>query len=74
MMRRMGSHWKQLHQLVYVIAILAVVHFWWLVKKDIREPLLYAIILGVLLGIRIYYKKQAKTTKTVNPNTLIKSS
>lgn len=57
MMKRLGSRWKQLHQLVYVIAILAVVHFWWLVKKDIREPLLYAAILTALLGIRIYYKK-----------------
>lgn len=57
MMKRLGSRWKQLHQLVYVIAMLAVVHFWWLVKKDIREPLLYAAILTALLGIRIYYKK-----------------
>ncbi|NOS97494.1 MAG: sulfoxide reductase heme-binding subunit YedZ [Methylotenera sp.] len=57
MMKRLGSRWKQLHQLVYAIAMLAVVHFWWLVKKDIREPLLYAAILTALLGIRIYYKK-----------------
>ncbi len=57
MVRRLGERWKQLHQLVYLIAILGVVHFWWLVKKDIREPLLYAIILLLLLAIRIYYKK-----------------
>lgn len=62
MVRRLRDHWKQLHRLVYAIAILAVVHFWWLVKKDIREPLLYAIILAVLLGIRIYYKS-AKSVK-----------
>lgn len=60
MVRRLRERWKQLHQLVYFIAILAVVHFWWLVKKDIREPLLYAAILAVLFGIRIYYKKFAK--------------
>jgi sulfoxide reductase heme-binding subunit YedZ len=65
MMKRLRNHWKQLHQLVYVIAILAVVHFWWLVKKDIREPLFYAVILVVLLGIRIYYK-YLKATKSVN--------
>ena len=62
MIKRMRERWKQLHQLVYVIAILGVVHFWWLVKKDIREPLLYAVILAILLGIRIYYKKFVKTS------------
>lgn len=65
MMKRLRNHWKQLHQFVYVIAILAVVHFWWLVKKDIREPLFYAVILFVLLGIRIYYK-YSKATRSVN--------
>ncbi|HSH72834.1 MAG TPA: protein-methionine-sulfoxide reductase heme-binding subunit MsrQ [Methylophilaceae bacterium] len=62
MMQRLRERWKKLHQLVYVIAILGVVHFWWLVKKDIREPLIYAVILAVLLGIRIYfyYKKTRK--------------
>jgi sulfoxide reductase heme-binding subunit YedZ len=60
MMRRLKTRWKVLHQLVYVIAILGVVHFWWLVKKDIREPLLFAVILLVLLGVRLYYKRLAK--------------
>lgn len=73
MVRRLRERWKQLHQLVYVIAILGVIHFWWLVKKDIREPLLYATILFVLLGIRIYYKKFAKSSKTIR-NTPIKSN
>jgi sulfoxide reductase heme-binding subunit YedZ len=59
MMRLLRGRWKQLHQLVYIIAILGIVHFWWLVKKDIREPLLYASILFVLLAIRIYYKKDS---------------
>jgi len=59
MMRLLRNRWKQLHQLVYFIAILGIVHFWWLVKKDIREPLLYASILFVLLAIRIYYKKDS---------------
>jgi sulfoxide reductase heme-binding subunit YedZ len=68
MVRRLRDHWKQLHRLVYAIAILAVVHFWWLVKKDIREPLLYAIILVVLLGIRIYYKKSKQLKPGLNRN------
>ncbi|MDP3089023.1 MAG: protein-methionine-sulfoxide reductase heme-binding subunit MsrQ [Methylotenera sp.] len=63
MVRHLREYWKQLHQLVYLIAILGVVHFWWLVKKDIREPLLYASILFVLLAIRIYYKKKSILTK-----------
>lgn len=52
-MRRLGRTWGRLHRLVYPIAILAVLHFWWVVKSDIREPLLYAGILAVLLGWRI---------------------
>jgi len=53
MMRRLGRRWQKLHRLVYPIAILAVWHFWWQVKRDIREPLIYAAILALLLGYRI---------------------
>jgi len=53
MVRRLGSkRWQALHRLVYVIAILGVIHFWWLEKKDVTEPLIFAGILAVLLGIR----------------------
>src|SRR5690606_15474379 len=40
--RRLGRNWVRLHKLVYVVGVLAVLHFWWLVKSDIREPALYA--------------------------------
>lgn len=63
MMLRLGQNWKKLHSLVYPIGILAVLHFLWLVKKDIREPLLYALILALLLGIRLYYRKYGNRTK-----------
>lgn len=63
MVRLLRERWKKLHQLVYLISILAVVHFWWLVKKDITEPLFYAVILFVLLGIRIYYRTLVSTAK-----------
>lgn len=53
MIKKLGGRWKTLHQLVYLIALLAVVHFWWLVKKDITEPLVYACILFCLLGVRL---------------------
>ena len=51
-MRRLGRRWVRLHRLVYAIAVLAVLHFWWLVKADLREPALYAAIAAVLLGWR----------------------
>lgn len=55
MMRRLGRRWGQLHRLVYAIAILAVLHFVWLVKSDLREPLIYAGILALLLGLRVWW-------------------
>lgn len=53
MVQRLGRNWKKLHRLVYVTAVLGVVHFFWLIKADLREPLIYAGILFVLLGIRL---------------------
>lgn len=63
MMKRLGRHWKTLHQLVYIVAIFSVVHFWWLVKKDIREPLLYAVILSGLFAVRIYYRARSNSKR-----------
>lgn len=60
--RRLGRRWAQLHRLVYVIAVLAVLHFWWLVKSDIREPALYAAILAVLLGWRLWKRVSVRRT------------
>ena len=52
--KRLGfTRWKRLHRLAYLVPILAVVHFVWRVKKDVREPLTYAVILGTLLVIRV---------------------
>ncbi|MDQ7990793.1 MAG: protein-methionine-sulfoxide reductase heme-binding subunit MsrQ [Candidatus Dactylopiibacterium sp.] len=52
-----GRRWQALHRAVYAIAILAVLHYWWLVKIDIREPLLYAVILAGLLGYRAWRRE-----------------
>jgi DMSO/TMAO reductase YedYZ heme-binding membrane subunit len=63
MMRRLGRRWQTLHKLVYVIAILGVWHYYWQVKKDVREPLIYAGILALLLGyraVRAWLKKRPK--------------
>ena len=57
MVKRLGARrWQQLHRAVYAIAVLGVLHFWWLVKKDIREPLLFGALLGVLLLARLIYR------------------
>ena len=48
-----GAGWQRLHRLIYVIATCGVVHYWWLVKKDITQPVIYAGVLAVLLGYRV---------------------
>lgn len=60
-----GKRWQLLHRLIYPIAIGGVVHFWWLVKKDISEPLLFAVLLGLLLGMRLFYRVR-KTSRAKN--------
>jgi sulfoxide reductase heme-binding subunit YedZ len=57
--RRLGGRrWNVLHRLVYVSAIAGVIHYWWLVKADIRRPQTYAAIVAVLLGFRLVRKLQ----------------
>lgn len=57
MMRRLGGRrWQMLHRLIYLIAILGVLHYWWLVKKDVTQPLIYAVTLAALLGYRVWLK------------------
>jgi sulfoxide reductase heme-binding subunit YedZ len=58
-MRRLGQRWTRLHRLIYAIAILGVWHFWWQVKSDIRQPLLYAAGLTLLLGYRVWKRRHA---------------
>jgi methionine sulfoxide reductase heme-binding subunit len=53
MMRRLGRRWQSLHRLIYLIAILGVWHFYWQVKRDVREPLIYAGMLALLLAYRV---------------------
>lgn len=54
--RRLGKNWTKLHRLVYVVAVLAVVHYWWQTKLDVAEPALYAFLLAVLLGARLRHR------------------
>jgi sulfoxide reductase heme-binding subunit YedZ len=75
MVRRLGpKNWQNLHRMVYVAAILAVIHFYLLVKADVREPLLYIAILACLLGYRLMKarfwqkKSQAMATAALTPS------
>jgi sulfoxide reductase heme-binding subunit YedZ len=52
-MRRLGQTWKKLHQSVYLAALFVIIHFVWLVKADIREPLMYGAVVVALLAFRI---------------------
>lgn len=57
MVRRLGARrWNALHRLVYLIGPLAVLHFWWMVKRDLTEPVIYALLLAFLLGYRLVVK------------------
>jgi sulfoxide reductase heme-binding subunit YedZ len=58
--RRLGKRWQTIHRLIYVIAVLGVIHFMWLVKKDIRKPITYAIILSLLLAYRLIVWARAR--------------
>lgn len=74
MIKRLGGkNWQQLHKLTYPIAILGVIHFWLIVKSDVFYPALFAILLAILLGYRIYKAyEQPKKKLSVNAETRTK--
>lgn len=55
-----GKAWQKLHRMVYGLTICAVLHYWWLVKLDTTQPAIYALLLSVLLGIRLWWAWAAK--------------
>ncbi len=65
MVEVLQHRWVLLHRLVYLVAILAVLHFWWMVKIDTREPMLYAVILTALLGFRLFFYLKTRIIKTL---------
>ena len=58
--RKLGIRWQKIHNSIYLIGILGVWHYWWQVKKDITEPMIYALILGALLGYRLWSRRKKK--------------
>lgn len=68
MVRRLGARrWLALHRLIYLIAPLGVLHFWWMVKSDITEPAIYGLILTILLGYRAAVTIKARRRSVQNP-------
>jgi sulfoxide reductase heme-binding subunit YedZ len=62
-----GKRWLRLHQLIYFAAVAAVIHYWWQVKSDIRKPLLYAVIVGILLGYRVIVELRKRKSAQAAP-------
>jgi len=60
MIKRLGRNWKKLHRLAYLVPLLGVLHFWWLVKADVREPLIYALLLAILLLLRLLPRRSSR--------------
>ena len=52
-----GKRWNRLHRLVYATGVLGVLHYWWLVKADVRRPLTYGAVVLLLLGFRVYWSR-----------------
>ncbi len=70
-MRKLGKSWQRLHSLVYPLTILGVLHFWWLAesKSRLAMPFVYAVILAVLLGERVYQAARRKWLASKSSNT-----
>jgi len=71
--RRLGRRWQQLHRAVYLIAILGVLHFLWLVKADIREPLIYGGVLAALLAFRLPWGRWLQRVRDAGPSAAAQS-
>jgi sulfoxide reductase heme-binding subunit YedZ len=70
MVRRLGGkRWQMLHRLIYVAAVAGVVHYWWLVKADIRHPQAYAVVVGALLAFRLLWAMRTRSPVPARPAT-----
>jgi methionine sulfoxide reductase heme-binding subunit len=69
MQRRLGRNWTKLHRLIYLVAVLGVIHYWWQVKSkfDVAEPLLYTFSLAVLFAARLLHYRSVHAKPAVPP-------
>ncbi|NMG46542.1 sulfoxide reductase heme-binding subunit YedZ [Azoarcus communis] len=66
--KRMGGRrWQALHRSVYAIAVFGALHYWWLVKADILQPLIYSAVLAVLLGLRAWWRELERRRQLAAP-------
>jgi len=66
--RRLGGRrWSRLHRLVYATGVLGVLHYWWLVKADVRRPLTYGFVVAVLLASRVYWSRVRSVSPAAAP-------
>jgi sulfoxide reductase heme-binding subunit YedZ len=66
MQRRLRHNWQRLHQLIYPVAILAIIHFIWQTRSDFTEPLMYSAVLALLLSFRVYRSTRDRPVKSVS--------
>lgn len=71
MIRRLGRHWTRLHRLIYPIAVLAILHYWWMKagKNDLEQPLIWGAVVALLLGLRIWWSR----TRAAAPSRSVRS-
>lgn len=63
MIRRLGGrNWQRLHRAAYAVGVLGVAHYWWLVKKDLTEPIAYAFVLATLFALRLWHGRRMRRT------------
>jgi sulfoxide reductase heme-binding subunit YedZ len=66
MIKRVGAkRWQRIHQLIYVIALLGILHYFWMKagKQDFAQPIFYASVLSILLGVRVFWFLQKRRTQ-----------
>jgi len=66
MRRRMGRRWQKLHYGAYAVGLLGVWHYWWQVKRDTSDAKIYATILVILLGLRVYWHFQHRRAQAIS--------
>jgi sulfoxide reductase heme-binding subunit YedZ len=70
MIRRLGGRrWQRLHRLIYLSAVAGVIHYWWLVKIDVRPPMTYGAIVALLLAVRLYWSRLFYRRMAIRPST-----
>jgi sulfoxide reductase heme-binding subunit YedZ len=75
MIRRLGGkRWTRLHTVVYATAVFGVLHYWWLVKADVRRPMIYAAVVALLLAFRVYWKRAHAVPAGVRREPLVQSA